>query len=112
MEKCYRDIQDRGQIAGMSIIEIFILIGLPLILFPIFTVFDWNVIFILALEVVLIVIFRLAGRVSTFDYGLASFVLSRFVWPTRLSAYVLDEQRYGKTAAESHSDNQREHRAR
>ena len=108
MEKCYRDIQDRGQIAGMSIIEIFILIGLPLILFPIFTVFNLNVIFILALEVLLVVIFRLAGRLTTFDYGLASFVLSRFVWPSRLSSYTLDEQRYIKTAAQSSSDNNKE----
>jgi len=96
MEKCYRDIQSRGQIAGLSLLEVFILIGVPLLLFPIFTLLKLSFGIILIIEVVLYTLFRLTARMSPFDYGLASFVFSKFVWQKQLSAYVLDEKSYIK----------------
>lgn len=101
MEKCYRDIQSRGQIAGLSILEIFVLIGVPIVLFPIFTLLNIYSGIIIVLEIVLYFLFRLAIRVSSFDYGLASFIYSRFVWPKKLSAYPLDETKYIKTRDEA-----------
>jgi hypothetical protein len=101
MEKCYRDIQSRGQIAGLSILEIFILIGVPIILFPIFTLLNLYSGIILVIEIVLYFLFRVAIRVSSFDYGLASFIYSRLVWPKKLSAYPLDETKYIKTRDEA-----------
>jgi len=96
MEKCYRDIQSRGQIAGLNLLEVFILIGMPLILFPIFTLLKLNFGIILIIEVFLYTLFRLAARVSHFDYGLASFVFSKLIWPRQLSSYGLDEKKYIK----------------
>jgi len=100
MEKCYRDIQSRGQIAGLSILEIFILIGVPIILFPIFTLLNIYSGIIIVIEIILYLLFRLAIRVSSFDYGMASFIYSRFIWPKKLSAYSLDETKYIKTRDE------------
>lgn len=96
MEKCYREIQTRGEIAGVNILEMFILIAFPIVLFPFFTLLDWNVGIILLLDILLYLAFRLGNKVSHFDYGLASFVFSKFVWPQKLSAYGLDERRYLK----------------
>ncbi len=96
MEKCYRDIQSRGQIAGLSLLEVFILLAVPILLFPIFTLLKLSFGIILIIEILLYTLFRLAVRVSHFDYGLASFVYSRLVWPKQLSAYGLDEKRYFK----------------
>ncbi len=94
MEKCYRDIQARGQIAGLSIIEVFILLGIPLLLFPLFTLLGWPTLFIMGLEAALYFIFRLADRASHFGYGLFSLLYFTFVWPRQLSGYPLDEPRY------------------
>lgn len=96
MEKCYRDIQSRGQIAGLSLLEVFILLGVPILLFPIFTLLKLSFGIILVIEILLYTLFRMAARVSHFDYGLLSFVYSRFIWPRRLSAYGLDEKIYFK----------------
>ena len=96
MEKCYRDIQSRGQIAGLSLLEVFILLAVPILLFPFFTLLNLNFGIILVIEILLYTLFRLAARVSNFDYGLASFVYSKFIWPRRLSAYGLDEKGYIK----------------
>ena len=96
MEKCYREIQDRGQIAGLNLLELFILVGMPLLLFPIFTLLNFNFGIILIIEILLYCIFRLANRVSNFDYGLVSFIYSKFIWPQKLSAYILDEKQYLK----------------
>ena len=74
MEKCYRDIQSRGQIAGLSLLEVFILLAVPILLFPFFTLLNLNFGIILVIEILLYKLFRLAARVSNFDYGLASFV--------------------------------------
>ncbi|MCI0515524.1 hypothetical protein L0128_20105 [candidate division KSB1 bacterium] len=99
MEKCYRDIQHRGQIAGLNLLEVFILLGVPLMLFPIFTLLKINFGIILLIDFFLYVLFRLAARVSHFDYGLASFIFARFIWPRRLSGYILDEQQYLRNKA-------------
>ncbi len=97
MEKCYRDIQHRGQIAGLNILEVFILLGVPLILAPIFTLLNINLGIIFLFEFFLYLLFRLAAKVSPFDFGLVSFIFSRFIWPRRLSGFGLDEQKYFKT---------------
>lgn len=96
MEKCYRDIQSRGQLAGLSLIEVFILLGVPILLFPIFTLLKLSFGIILVIDVLLYLLFRLAARSSQFDYGLVSLVYSRFIWPRQLSAFGLDEKRYFK----------------
>ncbi|MBN2008757.1 hypothetical protein JW960_05390 [candidate division KSB1 bacterium] len=96
MEKCYRDVQDKGKIAGLNLFELFILLGIPPLLFPVFTLFSLNFVFILLIETVLFFVFRLANRISSFDYGLLSFIYSKFIWPKELSAYELDEQQYIK----------------
>lgn len=108
MEKCYRDIQLRGQIAGLNLPEVFILLAVPLLLFPIFTLFDINFGLILLIEGFMFFLFRLAAKVSHFDYGLASFIFSRFIWPRKLAAYGLDERRYLKTDAGSATGNSRQ----
>lgn len=94
MEKCYREIQSRGQMLGLSIIEVFVLISIPIALLPFFTLLEINSLFIFAIEAILITIFRLANKVSHFDHGLISFVMSRFAWPQRLSAFTIDEKTY------------------
>jgi len=101
MEKCYRDIQNKGQIAGLNLLEVFILLGVPILLFPIFTLLGLSFGIILIIEILLYCIFRMAARVSNFDYGLASFIYSKFMWPKKLSAYGLDEKQYLKDKNET-----------
>jgi hypothetical protein len=101
MEKCFRDIEIRGQIAGLNMLELFILIAIPILLFPVLTLLNINFGVILIIEVILFVIFRLATKVSPFDYGFVSFVHSKFIWPQKLSAFVLDEKQYLKDESES-----------
>ncbi len=96
MEKCYRDLQSKGQIAGLSLLEVFILLGVPILLFPIFTLLKLSFGIILLIDVLLYALFRLAARSSQFDYGLVSLVYSKFIWPRQLSAYGLDEKEYLK----------------
>jgi hypothetical protein len=100
MEKCYRDIQNRGQIARLNILELFILIGVPLLLFPIFTLLKLNTFIIMVIEAGLYILFRLADKISTFEYGMASYVYSKFIWPQKLSAFALDEKQYLKSEDE------------
>lgn len=100
MEKCYRDIQNRGQIAGLNLVELFILIGVPLVLFPIFNLAGFNYGIILLIEILLYLIFRMAARVSKFDYGMVSFIFSKVIWPQKLSAYLVDEKKYIKVDTE------------
>lgn len=104
MEKCYRDIQSRGQIAGLSLLEVFILLGVPILLFPIFTLLKLSFGIILIIDLLLYVLFRLAARVSHFDYGLISFVYSKIIWPRQLSAYGLDEKEYLKDKIQNPND--------
>lgn len=101
MEKCYRDIQHRGQIAGLNVLEVFILLGVPLLLAPIFTLLNINLGIIFLIDFFLYLLFRLAAKVSPFDFGLVSFVFSRFIWPRRLSGFGLDEQKYIKMPVKS-----------
>ncbi len=96
MEKCYRDIQSRGQLAGLSLVEVFILLGVPILLFPIFTLLKLSFGIILLIDVLLYTLFRLAARSSQFDYGLVSLVYSKFIWPKQLSGFGLDETSYIK----------------
>lgn len=103
MEKCYRDIQSKGFILGLNLMEVFILLAVCLVLFPIFTLFDLNMGIIFALALILFFVFRLANRLSVFDYGLLSFIYSKFVWPQRLSAYALDEKPYLKNESDSNN---------
>lgn len=103
MEKCYRDIQSRGQIAGLSLLEVFVLLAVPILLFPIFTLLNLSFGIILVTEILLYALFRMAARSSHFDYGLLSLVYSRFIWPRRLSAYEIDEREYFKDKGDSKS---------
>jgi hypothetical protein len=103
MEKCYRDIQSRGQIVGLSLLEVFVLLAVPILLFPFFTLLNLSFGIILVIEVLLYTVFRMAARSSHFDYGLLSLVYSRFIWPRRLSAYEIDEREYIKDNGDSKS---------
>lgn len=103
MEKCYRDIQSKGFIAGLNLMEVFILLAVCLVLFPIFTLLDINIGIIFILALILFFVFRLANRLSVFDYGLISFIYSKFAWPQKLSAFVIDEHQYLKDENESTS---------
>lgn len=93
-EKCYRDLQSHGDIAGVSLFELLALVAVPIVLIPVFTLFELNFVFIILIEVILYAVLRMANRLSPFRYGLISFVFSRFVWPRRLSAFQLREEDY------------------
>jgi len=93
-EKCYREIQSHGQLAGVSPIEAIILLAVPIVLAPILTVLNINLLFSLALALVLYAILRLSSTVSGFDHGAISFILYHFVWRRNLSSFALDEHDY------------------
>jgi hypothetical protein len=93
-EKCYRDLQSRGEIAGVGLFAVFALIGVPIVLFPIFTLLQVSFFYILLLDLALFLLFRLGNRVSPFEHGLISYVCFNFLWPRRLSAFKLEEQDY------------------
>jgi hypothetical protein len=93
-EKCYRDLQSRGEIAGVGLFELLALVAVPILLFPIFTWLEVSFFYILVIDLVLFFVFRLANRVSPFEHGLVSYVCFNFIWPRRLSAYQLDERDY------------------
>jgi hypothetical protein len=103
LEKCYREIQAHGQLGGVSIIEIMILLAFPIMLAPIFTWLGLNLLFVLALDLILYALLRFGNRISGFDYGVVSFFSFNFIWPRRLSGFNLDEHDYLKQAP-SHSD--------
>jgi hypothetical protein len=93
-EKCYRDLQSRGEIAGVGLFELLALVAVPILLFPVFTLLDLSFFFILVIDLILFVLFRMANRVSPFEHGLASYVCFHFIWPRKLSAYKLEERDY------------------
>jgi hypothetical protein len=93
-EKCYRDLQSRGEIAGVGLFALFALLAVPIVLFPIFTLLDVSFFYILILELMLFFVFRLGNRVSPFEHGLLSYIYFNFIWPRKLSAYRLDEREY------------------
>jgi len=93
-EKCYRDLQSRGEIAGVGLFALFALVAVPILLFPIFILLNVSFFYILILDLFLFFLFRLGNRVSPFEHGLLSYIYFNFIWPRRLSAYKLDEQDY------------------
>ncbi|MDZ7290683.1 MAG: hypothetical protein ONB44_14010 [candidate division KSB1 bacterium] len=93
-EKCYRDLQSRGEIVGVSLFELLALVAVPILLFPIFTLLDISFFYILVIVLVLLFLFRLGNRVSPFEYGLISYLFFSFVWPRKLSGYKLEERDY------------------
>jgi len=93
-EKCYRDLQSRGEIAGVGLFALFALLGVPIALFPVFTLLDVSFFYILILELILFFVFRQGNRVSPFEHGLLSYVYFNFIWPRKLSAYRLEEREY------------------
>jgi len=93
-EKCYRDLQSRGEIGGVGLFALFALIGVPIVLFPIFTLLDVSFFYILVIELILFFVLRLGNRVSPFEHGLISYICFNFIWPRKLAAYKLEEQDY------------------
>jgi len=93
-EKCYRDLQSRGEIAGVGLFALFALLGVPIALFPIFTLLDVSFFYILVLDLFLFLLFRLGNRVSPFEHGLISYLYFNFIWPRKLSAFKLEERDY------------------
>jgi hypothetical protein len=93
-EKCYRDLQSHGEIAGVGLFELFALLAVPLALFPIFTLLDISFFYILLVVLALFFLFRQGNQVSPFAHGLISFYCFNFVWPKKLSAYKLEERDY------------------
>lgn len=86
-EKCYRDLQTHSSIGGVGLFELLALLAVPILLFPIFTLLNLNFIYILAFEIALVVVFRMANSISPFHHGLISFVAYHFLWPKKLSAF-------------------------
>ena len=93
-EKCYRSLQDQGEIGGMSLIELLVLMAVPIALIPTFTLFDINFLFILAIESLLFAAIRIGNKVSPFRFGMLSFICFHFIWPKNLSAFQLQEVDY------------------
>ncbi|RMD99968.1 MAG: hypothetical protein D6814_04570 [Calditrichaeota bacterium] len=93
-EKCYRDLQTHSEIGGLSLFELIALLAVPILLFPIFTLLDISFLFILLVEIAMFFLFRLANKLSPFNFGLASYVFYHFIWPRKLSAYKLEEHDY------------------
>ena len=93
-DKCYREIQTPGQLGGVSVLELFILIAFPIALAPLFIWLKLNLLIVFALDVALYAVLRLGNRVSGFEHGVISFFSFHFLWPRQLSAFVLDEHDY------------------
>ena len=97
-EKCYREIQARGQLGGVSLFELLALLAFPIALAPLFVWLELNLLFVFALDVALYAVLRLGNRVSGFEYGVISFLSFHFFWPRQLSAFGLDEHDYVRRA--------------
>lgn len=93
-EKCYRDLQNRGEIAGVGLFELMALLALTLLLFMLFNLLGLSLLYILILDVIVFAILRQANRISPFEHDLISFFSFHFVWPKKLSAYRLEEHDY------------------
>jgi hypothetical protein len=93
-EKCYRDLQSRGELAGISLFELMALLALTLLLFMIFNLLGLSLIYIVVIDVIIFAILRQANRISPFEHDVISLFCFHFVWPRKLSAYKLDEQDY------------------
>ena len=97
-EKCYREIQAHGQLGGVSIIELFVLIAFPIALAPLFVWLELNLLIVFALTLMLYAVLRVGNRVSGFDFGVISFLSFYLLWPRQLSAFVLEEHDYVRRA--------------
>ena len=93
-EKCYREIQTPGQLGGVSIIEILVLLAIPIMLAPLFTFLEINLLFIFVIDIGVYAVLRAGNRISGFDHGVFSFIYYHFIWPRKLSGYTLDEHDY------------------
>jgi hypothetical protein len=81
-------------LGGVSLIELFILLGFPIALAPVFVWLNLNLLFVFALDLVLYALLRMGNRVSGFDYGVISFFSFHFLWPRQLSGFALEEHDY------------------
>jgi hypothetical protein len=93
-EKCYRDLQNRGEIAGVGLFELMALLAVTLLLFMVFNLLRLSLIYILIIDVIAFAILRQANRISPFEHDLISFFCFHFIWPRKLSAYRLEEHDY------------------
>ncbi|MBC6947529.1 hypothetical protein DWB58_06285 [candidate division KSB1 bacterium] len=93
-EKCYREIQAHSQLAGVSPIEAIILLAVPIVLAPFFTLMDINLLFAFVIDIFVYALLRFSNRLSGFDHGLVSFLSFHFIWPKQLSGFKLDEHDY------------------
>ena len=91
-EKCYRHLQTPSGIGGVGLFELLALLAVPILLFPVFVIMELSFIYILGIEIMLAIVFRMANKVSPFQHGLISFVSFNFLWPKRLSAFKPQEQ--------------------
>lgn len=105
-EKCYREIQSPGELFGISFVEIMVLIAVPLLLAPFFTLIKINLIYALAIDALLYALVRFSNRLSGFEYGVISALCYHFVWPRQLSGYVLDEHDYIRATSPKADDRQ------
>ncbi|MDZ7344693.1 MAG: hypothetical protein ONA90_09305 [candidate division KSB1 bacterium] len=93
-EKCYRDLQHRGEIAGVGLFELMALLAVTLLLMMLFNLLDLSFLYILVIDVIALAILRQANRISPFAHDLLSYVCFHFIWPKKLSAYQLEEHDY------------------
>ena len=93
-EKCYRHLQTQSGIGGIGLLELLALLAVPIMLFPVFVIMELNFVYILGIEIMLAIVFRMANKISPFQHGLASFVSFNFLWPKKMSAFKLQEQSY------------------
>lgn len=93
-EKCYRDLQSRGELAGVGLFELLALLALTLLLFMLFNLLNLSLVYILIIDVLLFALLRQANRISPFEHDLLSLISFHFIWPRKLSAYKLDEHDY------------------
>ena len=93
-EKCYREIQSHGQLGGVSPIELIVLIGFPILVAPVLTMLDLNLLLAFALDAIVYAVLRISNRLSGFEHGVISFLNFQFVWPRKLPAFPLEEHDY------------------
>ncbi len=93
-EKCYRHLQIQSGVGGVGLLEMLVLVAVPILLIPMFTLFDVNFLFIIIVEIGLFILFRFANKITPFAFGLTSYIGFHFLWPKKLSAFVLREFDY------------------
>ena len=93
-ERCYREIQMRNGVGGVSLFELLALLAVPIMFLPIFTYFEIHLILIIFIEAGLYAFFRFANKVSPFEFGVISYICFHFLWPKDLSAFPVQEERH------------------